>query len=316
MAVFIVKNGQKEGPYSDSEIIEMIGSGTLTRTELCWRQGMADWQPLWDFYPPPPPGSAPPPTPSAIRLRNRRPQLRTVLVAGAIVGLVILSAGLFLRGGRASLQKLGSFTPKAVPTSTSKAMVAPGESKTAIPSGFSIPAFTLSPDRRYGVTAPDLDHYIEPTAAQTKGAPQNQVVEVSTGRVLVLIQSVSGFVDRAAHMNHGGINPTRWSKDSSLLLWEIEGKWSPRALVLIKLQDGTVKWQTNLLEIAQQEALTHTRKAAPEKYSAEKANAGSSGFLDGFTINVRVAGEKGDPDKGVKGDPIFPLCRRGAATTM
>jgi len=68
---------------------------------------------------------------------------------------------------------------------------------------------------------------------------------------------------KAGFMNHGGIQPSRWSADGSLLLWEVAGKWSPRALVLLKIEDGKVKWQRNLLKTARQEILARTRKAAP-----------------------------------------------------
>ena len=60
----------------------------------------------------------------------------------------------------------------------------------------------------------------------------------------------------------------RWSADSSLLLWEVAGKWSPRALVLLKIEDGKVKWQRDLLKMAQQAILTRTRKFLPKDFAA------------------------------------------------
>ena len=82
------------------------------------------------------------------------------------------------------------------------------------PAGFAVPVSTLSPDKRYGVLAPDLDHY-DDAATQ-----QNKLVEVKTGRVLAVIQAETGMV----HMNHNGILPSRWSADGSLLLWKVDGK--------------------------------------------------------------------------------------------
>jgi Lysozyme inhibitor LprI len=41
-----------------------------------------------------------------------------------------------------------------------------------------------------------------------------------------------------AKLPDAGILPSRWSADSSFLLWEVTGKWSPRALVLLKIEDG------------------------------------------------------------------------------
>jgi hypothetical protein len=140
--------------------------------------------------------------------------------------------------------------------------------------GFGVVPSSLSPDKRYGMLAPDSDHY-----DWTKH--QNELVEVNTGRTLAVIDAETG---RAGFMNHGGIEPSRWSADSSLLLWEVAGKWSPRALVLLKIEDGKVKWQHNLLKMAQQAILTRTRKFLPKDFVANAA-----------TIDVQVTGEEDVP---------------------
>jgi hypothetical protein len=141
--------------------------------------------------------------------------------------------------------------------------------------GFGVVRSSLSPDKRYGVLAPaDFDHYDE-----TKH--QNKLVEVDTGRTLAVIDAETG---KAGFMNHGGIEPARWSADGSLLLWEVAGKWSPRALVLLKIEDGKVKWQRNLLKMAQQAILTRTRKFLPKDFVVNAA-----------TIDVQVTGEEDAP---------------------
>ena len=155
---------------------------------------------------------------------------------------------------------------------------------------FSIPDKTLSPDRRYGVTVP-----IFAVTKDDEPEPTNNVVEVRTGHRLAVIHADTGY-DRP--LNHHETLPARWSSDSSLLLWEVAGKWSPDTLVLLKLDDGHMVWQRNLLELAQQAILARTRKAEPEKYAeAKKANAGNgSAYPEGFTVDVEVL------------DPIaFPL---------
>jgi hypothetical protein len=127
------------------------------------------------------------------------------------------------------------------------------------PDGFAVEPSSLSPDKRYGVLVPaDFDHYDE-----TK--PQNKLVEVETGRTLALIDADTG---KAGYMNHGGIQPSRWSADGSFLLWKVAGKWSPRALVLLKMEDGKVKWQRNLLKMAQKEILARTRKFLSKNFAA------------------------------------------------
>jgi hypothetical protein len=127
------------------------------------------------------------------------------------------------------------------------------------PEGFGVERSSLSPDKRYGVLVPmDFDHYDE-------AEHLNKVVEVNTGRTLAVIDAETG---KAGFMNHGGIQPSRWSADGSLLLWEVAGKWSPRALVLLKIEKGKVKWQCDLLKMAQQAILTRTHKFLPKDFAA------------------------------------------------
>ena len=157
------------------------------------------------------------------------------------------------------------------------------------PDGFGVVRSSLSPDKRYGVLAPaDFDHYDE-----TKH--QNKLVEVNTGRTLAVIDAETG---KAGFMNHGGIQPSRWSADGSFLLWEVAGKWSPRALVLLKIEDGKVKWQRDLLKMVQKEILARTRKASPTKYAAIKkrnSELDQDTYPDGFTVNVQITGKEGAP---------------------
>ncbi|HEX4638730.1 MAG TPA: hypothetical protein VH170_04520 [Chthoniobacterales bacterium] len=156
------------------------------------------------------------------------------------------------------------------------------------PRNFIVPKSSVSPDGRYGVLAPaDWDHYDE------NGKPQNKLVEIKSGRVLATINAETGLV----HMNHGGILPAQWSADNSYLIWTVDGKWSFRALVLLKIDNGEVKWQRDLLKEMQREILARTGKAAPQKYAAaKKENAGNgSAYPDGFTISVKVGGEENAP---------------------
>ena len=152
----------------------------------------------------------------------------------------------------------------------------------AVPADYKILDITLSPDHRYGVTVPGLD----------TPNPQNNLVEVETGRVLVVIRADVGY-ERA---NHNSVLPSRWAKDDSLLLWQVEGKWCDTALVLLKLQNGAVVWQLNLLEAGQQAILARTKQARPKKYLAAKEwNRGSgSAYPDGFTVDVVADGNENE----------------------
>ncbi len=148
----------------------------------------------------------------------------------------------------------------------------------AIPKGFTIPDTTLSPNRRYGVTVPILDN------APAGKVPKNSVVDVKSGDVIAVIDGETGW-DR---QNHEEVQPARWSEDGSLLLWQIEGKWAPVTLVLMKFEGGKLLWQLDVLKAGQEAILERTKKAAPKKYAAAKvANKGNgSAYPDGFTITV------------------------------
>lgn len=159
------------------------------------------------------------------------------------------------------------------------------EAYVPIPAGYSVLQFTVSPNGHYGVTAPDADHYIQ-------SAFQHQIVDLLTGRAIGLIRADTGLVDPKVRMNRGGINPARWSEYGNVLLWEVEGRWSPRALVLVKIADNgnEIQWQLDLLKTVQKETLIRTKAVAPEAYAkAKEINKGSgSAFPDGFVVNVRA----------------------------
>ncbi len=150
------------------------------------------------------------------------------------------------------------------------------------------PDFTFSPGGRYGVMVP-VFHF---DAAMAPDDRMNKVVELSTRRVVAVIDASPGY---NRPLNFHETTPPRWSADASLLLWKIEGKWSPDALVLLKIEGNRATWQLDLLKTAQQTVLRRTRQAAPKRYLlAKKANAGNgSAFPDGFTVFVTTDGEDG-----------------------
>lgn len=158
-------------------------------------------------------------------------------------------------------------------------IVSPTLAQTA-PKGFLIPETSLSPDGRYGVTVPIAAEIKEETR------PVNSLIDTRTGKILAPLTRATAW----DHTNHETILPARWSRDNTLLIWQVDGKWAPRALVVLKLKKDTVAWQSNILALAQQAILERTKKSAPEQYAAaQKANAGNgSAYPDGFTIDVVV----------------------------
>ena len=148
-----------------------------------------------------------------------------------------------------------------------------------VPKGFIVPKCTISPDGRYGVTVPVLDQHAD------SENPKNSVIELKTGKIVAVIKTRWTGWNR---MGHGGVLPSRWSPDGSLLVWEVEGKWFRDAVVLLKFKNDALEWQSDITALAHREILERTKHAAPDKYAeAKKANAGSgSAYPEGFTIEV------------------------------
>ena len=149
----------------------------------------------------------------------------------------------------------------------------------SLPEGYVVPKETLSPDGNYGVLVP-IFNIVDDREAH------NSLVEMKAGKVITKINASPGFDRR---LNHNERVPPWWSKNESLVLWKVDGKWCPDALVLIQLKNGAQAWQLNVLTAFQQKILDYTKKAASsEKYeAAKKSNAGcGSAYPEGFTIDV------------------------------
>ena len=74
MAVYILRNGEPQGPYQESVVAAWLIDGTCAPQDLAWRNGMATWQPL-----------------STIPLRRTKAPNRNILVV-VLAGLLILGA--------------------------------------------------------------------------------------------------------------------------------------------------------------------------------------------------------------------------------
>ncbi len=171
----------------------------------------------------------------------------------------------------------------------------PVKGSTAIPikgstAGYIIPEDTYSPNRRYGVVVPVFDE-----KTMTEGSEKNQIIELKSKRVVVDIDGDRPGYNRT--LNHHDMGVASWSADSSVLLWDVDGKWCPDLIAMVKLEDGKAKWQLDLLHTAQRATLGRTRKAKPERYAAvKKENAGDgSAYPDGFTVDVVIPGGEGSP---------------------
>jgi len=145
------------------------------------------------------------------------------------------------------------------------------------------PSFTFSPDHRYGVMIPVF--HMEAAETQEPDNRMNKVIDLHTKRVITVIRSEPGY-DRA--LNHHETVPPLWSRDSSTLLWKVDGKWFFDALVLVKIQNDKELWQIDLMKESQRAILARTRDASPKQYAAAKQeNVGNgSAYPEGFTVFV------------------------------
>jgi uncharacterized RDD family membrane protein YckC len=73
MEVWIGRQGERHGPYQEEQIKEWLRSGQLSRDDLGWYDGLADWQPLSVLFPlekptpPPAPDIYAPPSPQPVQ---------------------------------------------------------------------------------------------------------------------------------------------------------------------------------------------------------------------------------------------------------
>jgi len=151
--------------------------------------------------------------------------------------------------------------------------------------GYIVPKETLSPSHQYGFLVPLFD------SQDIQKNAHNSLVTMRTGKVITAVNAPPVF-DRP--LNHIALIPPCWSTDSSLVLWMVQGKWAPEAVVLIKLKKDAQVWQFNVLTAFQKEILIRTKIAAPEQYEAAKqANAGAgNAFPDGFLITVEPVNKR------------------------
>lgn len=149
---------------------------------------------------------------------------------------------------------------------------------------------SLSPNQSYGVRVPVFSSFSGSDSAETEGS-DNELIEMKAGRVLGSLDVGEDWragLNRA--LNYHEILPARWSDDSSLLIWEVAGKWFSDALVVVRLKKGEIQWQLNILKDAQYAILARTKEASPKQYMASKKKNEGWGiaYIEGFSIDVQV----------------------------
>ncbi len=152
---------------------------------------------------------------------------------------------------------------------------------TELPKGYVLAEDSISPDGRYGVSVPLTQAIIDDIVKD----PVNNLVEVSSGKTIARMVGNPGFTKQ----NHGGIMPSIWSPDSSLLLWHVDGKWFPDALTLIEARRWKGRMAESISSPNHKEPSSPARKKPkPELYArAKKGERGSGSALsEGFSVDV------------------------------
>jgi len=65
MEVWIGRDGERHGPYKEGDVRQWLRSGQVSRDDLGWYEGLADWQPLSVLFPEERPSTTPPPMQSS-----------------------------------------------------------------------------------------------------------------------------------------------------------------------------------------------------------------------------------------------------------
>ena len=63
--ITITRDGQTFGPYSETQILDLVRDGEISRNELAWRDGLTDWQPLKEIV-----DLGMPPLPLPVRIQD------------------------------------------------------------------------------------------------------------------------------------------------------------------------------------------------------------------------------------------------------
>jgi hypothetical protein len=116
----VIIQGVQSGPFPESTIQSMIFSGEVKQADLCWADGMAEWQPLHSVIEPPPPLPDPIDKVQSYYICNndepKGPYTETQLRAMWLNGLVLAST-LYWRDGMAEWQPVAELCD-AKPQST------------------------------------------------------------------------------------------------------------------------------------------------------------------------------------------------------
>lgn len=87
MELYLHQNGEQVGPYTEEQIVSMVSSGELSRDDIIWHEGLAEWQPIQSVVGlPAPVAPQPAPVQQAQSSSPQPTQVETNVKQGAIIG--------------------------------------------------------------------------------------------------------------------------------------------------------------------------------------------------------------------------------------
>lgn len=126
-----------------------------------------------------------------------------------------------------------------------------------------VAASTVSPDKKFAVIYPTLEAEEAAEGAKHPERIKDYIVALQPFTVLGELQTKYPYFQ---NQNHGRIS-AEWSDDSSVALITLDGKWGPREVFLVELNDGRLSRITNILRKAHDLLLPNYRKAKAERYN-------------------------------------------------
>jgi len=87
MELYLHQNGEQVGPYTEEQIISMVSSGEISRDDIIWHEGLAEWQPIHSVVALPAPIAPQPAAVQQAQPTSHQPeQVETNVKQGAIIG--------------------------------------------------------------------------------------------------------------------------------------------------------------------------------------------------------------------------------------
>ena len=75
--ITLTRDGQTFGPYSETQILDLVKEGEISRNELAWKDGLPDWKPLTEVV-----DLGMPPLPLPVRIQDvlKKPDVEKIIL--------------------------------------------------------------------------------------------------------------------------------------------------------------------------------------------------------------------------------------------